>query len=116
MKAYRVRNDEVCVLTLHLKRKWWEQIRDGVKTVELRRANDYWRRRLIGRHYDKVHLLMGYPKRGEKSRTLKRKWRSVSIASVLHEEFGALPVEVFAIDVGEEIEANERTLIPANRH
>lgn len=88
------------VLRLNLKRKWWEQIRDGYKTVELRRATDFWRKRLIGQHYDEIHLCLGYPKRGDESRTLRRKWRCVAKETVLHEEFGHIPVDVFVIDVG----------------
>jgi len=88
------------ILRLNLKRKWWEQIRDGVKTVELRLATDFWRKRLIGKHYDEIHLCLGYPKRDDESRTLRRKWRGVAKETVLHEEFGNSPVEVFAIDVG----------------
>ena len=88
------------ILRLNLKRKWWEQIRDGVKTTELRLANDYWRKRLVGRVYDEIHLCLGYPKKGDDSRVLKRKWRSIAMETVLHEEFGDEPVEVFVIEVG----------------
>jgi len=88
------------ILRLNLKRKWWEQIRDGEKTVELRLATEYWRKRLIGREYDEINLCLGYPKRGDESRTLRRKWRMVTKEMVLHEEFGSEPVEVFCIDVG----------------
>jgi len=88
------------ILRLNLKRKWWEQIRDGGKTVELRLAKNYWRKRLIGREYDEIHLCLGYPKRGDESRTLRRKWRMVAKETVLHEEFGPEPVAVFCIDVG----------------
>lgn len=88
------------ILRLNLKRKWWEQIRDGEKTVELRLATEYWRKRLIGREYDEIHLCLGYPKRGDEIRTLRRKWRMVAKERVLHEEFGPEPVDVFCIDVG----------------
>lgn len=90
-------------LILHLKRKWWEQIRDGTKTVELRIANDYWRKRLVGREYDEIHLWLGYPKKSDKSKLLKRKWRCIAKETVVHEEFGNNPVDVFVIDVGEGI-------------
>lgn len=91
------------ILTLHLKRKWWEQIRDGKKTVELRLATSYWRNRLIGRQYDEIHLKLGYPKRDDESKTITRKWRCVSKETILHEEFGANPVEVFVIDVSMQV-------------
>lgn len=87
------------ILRLHLRRKWWDQIRDGKKTVELRRATDYWRKRLIGREYDEIYLCLGYPKAGDESHILRRKWRLVAKEVVLHEEFGSKPIEVFVIDV-----------------
>lgn len=87
------------VLRLNLKRKWWEQIKAGTKTVELRRTTDFWRKRLVGRHYDEIHLCLGYPKRDDAERILRRKWRCIAKETVLHEEFGAVPVEVFVIDV-----------------
>ena len=91
------------ILTLRLKGKWWDQIASGEKTTELRLATDYWRKRLIGRHYDEIHIWLGYPPKTETDKLLRRKWRLVSKETVLHEEFGATPVEVFAIDVSETI-------------
>lgn len=90
---------DVSVLRLNLKRKWWEQIRDGEKTTELRRVTDFWRKRLVGRDYDEIHLCLGYPKKGDDSRVLKRKWKGHFVATIKHEEFGVDPVDVFCIDV-----------------
>ena len=87
------------ILRLNLKRKWWEQIKAGTKREELRLATDYWRKRLEGREYDEVHLLLGYPKRGDESRTIRRKWAGYREVELTHEEFGPLPVDVLAIDV-----------------
>lgn len=36
----------VRTIHIHLKRKWYEAIRDGVKTTEVRSFNQYWRSRL----------------------------------------------------------------------
>lgn len=36
------------VLTLNLKRKYWEQIRDGEKHMEYREIKPYWTKRLLG--------------------------------------------------------------------
>ena len=88
------------VLTLRLKTKWWEQIARGEKTVELRLATDYWRKRLIGREYDEIHIWKGYPPKTDTSKLLRRKWECVAKETVLHEEFGDKPVEVFCISVG----------------
>ena len=88
------------VLTLRLKGKWWDQIASGEKTVELRLATDYWRKRLIGREFDEIHIWRGYPSRSDVSKLLVRKWEGVAKEIVLHEEFGPDPVEVFCISVG----------------
>ena len=96
----QTRENNMRILRLNLKRKSWEQIRDGNKTVELRRATDYWRERLVGREYDEIHLCLRSPKRGDETHILRRKWRLVAKEVVLHEEFGPEPVEVFCIDVG----------------
>jgi hypothetical protein len=90
------------VLRLNLKRKWFEQIKDGSKTVEYRLDTDYWRKRLVGRDYDEVHLLLGYPKAGDESRIIRRKYKGYTVGIVLSEEFGSNPVVVFKIDVSEE--------------
>ena len=87
------------ILRLNLKKKWWQQIRDGEKHNEMRLATDYWQKRLMGREYDEIHLCLGYPKKGDESRILKRKWQQVIKKIVRHEEFGEKPVEVFVIDV-----------------
>lgn len=88
------------VLTLRLKGKWWDQIASGEKTVELRLATDYWRKRLIGRHYDEIHIWKGYPPKTDTSKLLRRKWQMVAKETIVHEEFGPEPVEVFCISVG----------------
>lgn len=90
------------ILRLNLKRKWWEQIRDGEKTVELRLATDYWRKRLVGQVYDEIHLCLGYPKAGDVDKVLRRKWRMIAKETVIHPEFGPNPVDVFVIDVAKE--------------
>lgn len=88
------------ILRLNLKRKWWEQIRDGEKTCEYRLVNDHWSKRLGHADFDEVHLCLGYPPASDESRILKRKFIQVSIETILHEEFGDEPVEVFAIELG----------------
>lgn len=87
------------VLRLNLKREYWEQIRDGVKVVEFRLQTPYWRKRLIGVEYEEVHLLLGYPRRGDESRIIRKRWNGVTEDRIIHNHFGAAPVDVFAIDV-----------------
>jgi len=89
------------VLHLHLKKKNFDAIASGEKTLEFRRVTDYWRKRLIGRHYDEIWLYCGYPKIGDKSKIIKRRWTLVAKEIILHEEFGDEPVEVFCISVSE---------------
>lgn len=88
------------VLRIHLKAKYWHAINTGEKPMEYRLANDYWERRLRGAPYDEIHLLLGYPKRGDESKTLRRKWTGYpQQIRLLHPEFGEHPVAVYAIDV-----------------
>lgn len=90
------------ILRLNLKREYWEAIRDGEKIYELRRATPYWRKRLRGTRYDEIHLCLGYPKRNDESRILRRKWRTApAIINTKHPEFGEMHVDVFCIDVRE---------------
>ena len=88
-------------LVLNLKREYWEAIKAGTKTVEYRLANDYWRKRLAGKIFDSVELRLGYPRSGDESRILRRKYRGVTIGTITHPLFGAGEVEVFQIDVSE---------------
>ena len=52
--------DEIKILRLHLKKKYWEQIKAGTKTLEYRLANDYWRKRLVGRSAVVLILFLGF--------------------------------------------------------
>jgi hypothetical protein len=93
------------VLTLHLKRKWWEQIKAGTKTEELRQATAY-NVKLIGHgQFDVIAILLGYPKKTDASRRLEFYWKGYTMKSVIHEEFGAFPREVIAIDLSAPVTA-----------
>lgn len=91
-------------LVLHLKREYWEAIRDGRKTHEFRMQTPYWNRRLGHADIERIVLCLGYPKRGDESRRLYRKWNGYTPAIITHKVFGVNsgPVEVWAIDVTEE--------------
>lgn len=67
-------------LTLHLKREWFEMIRDGVKLHEYRENTVYWQRRLYTsmnannpnfKKFDKLVFTLGYPKADDTSRRLE---------------------------------------------
>lgn len=94
-------------LVLRLKAKWWDQIAAGVKSIELRRATEYWRLRLAGRQYDEIHLWRGYPPGDRVDMLLRRRWVSALARTVTHPEFGPDPVEVFEIDVSQPIISRE---------
>lgn len=87
------------ILRLNLKTKWWNQIKSGEKSDELRLATDYWKKRLIGRNYQEVHLLRGYPKQGDTESLIRRKFGGITEQTIVHEEFGPNPVKVFVIEV-----------------
>lgn len=86
------------VLRLNLAGIYFDQIAAGTKTKEYRLAAK-WERRLTGRQYNEIHLLRGYPRRGDESRLLRRAWRGFSIETITHPHFGAAAVRVLAIDV-----------------
>lgn len=65
-------------LVLNLKKEWYDKIASGEKTVEYRKFNDYWARRLLVsggdwrkcdsgifsmRHYDEIELRLGYSRK-----------------------------------------------------
>lgn len=85
------------ILRLHLKAKWWNQIKDGSKYCEYRIATPYWQKRLEGKDYDIAELYLGYPKKGDESRVLRKRISYIRKRGLLHEEFGPKPVKVYAI-------------------
>ena len=89
----------MAILTLHLKREYWEQIKSGEKTEEYRLATPYWCRRLDGRKYDEIILCCGYPKKSDHAKRIIRAWHGVYSKAITHPLFGPEPVIVFAIPV-----------------
>lgn len=91
-------------LTLHVRKKYFDEIKSGKKLEEYRLATPYWRRRIIGpplrgENIDSVLIALGYPPKTDTSRFLERKWNGFLIKSIIHPEFGNKPVMVYAIDV-----------------
>jgi len=94
------------ILTLHLKWKWFEEIKSGLKPFEYRAASEYWRKRLVGREYDEIHLMLGYPSGNDADRIIRRKFNGVFPAVLInHPEFGNGDVPVYAIDVSVKIKS-----------
>jgi hypothetical protein len=84
-------------LVLHLKKKYFDQIKAGDKTEEYREVKPYWVERLEGREYENIVLFMGYPKAEETDKCIVRPWTGYTRKTITHENFGTSPVEVFAI-------------------
>jgi hypothetical protein len=89
----------VAVLFLPLKGFYFEEIRAGRKPEEFRLANGYWRKLLVGRHYDFVLLTRGYPRADGFHPQLLVPWRGYIPRTIIHPHFGIARVTVFAIDV-----------------
>jgi ASC-1-like (ASCH) protein len=58
------------ILYLHIKGKYFEQIKSGKKSEEYRLFNNFWCARLDMRTFDEVHILKGYPKKSDLTRRL----------------------------------------------
>lgn len=85
-------------LHLHVKSCYFEEIKAGVKKHEYRLANEYWRKRLLGRSYDAVVIYNAY-KPGPENR-LEFPWNGVGlIANFTHPHFGAESVTVYSVPV-----------------
>ena len=89
-------------LVLHVKKVYFEEIRDGHKMFEYRERTAYWSKRLRGREYNGVVVCCGYPKAGNASRILYRRWNGYMEQTIIHEHFGWRPTPVFSIDVSAE--------------
>lgn len=50
------------ILHLTLKRKWFDLIASGKKTVEYRKYTPYWEKRLVGKGFTEIHFRNGYSK------------------------------------------------------
>jgi hypothetical protein len=86
-------------LHLNLKGCYFDDIAAKKKPFEYRLKNEYWRRRLEGRHYDNIHIKKGYPKATDTSRIITKPYRGYEEQTITHPHFGPLPVEVYAIHV-----------------
>lgn len=91
-------------LVLHLKREYWQAIKNGQKIEEYRERGPYWGKRLRNREYSEIQLLLGYPRRGDTTKTLRRKWNGYKERTLIdHPLWGKGCVPVFVIDVSQEV-------------
>ncbi|MGL5658470.1 MAG: hypothetical protein ACRDDK_05265 [Cetobacterium sp.] len=87
------------ILTLNLKREYFEQIKNGIKTEEYRLCTPYWQKRLEGKTFDKVIIKLGYPKNSEVEKIMEFTWRGYKKRKITHKHFGSTPVKVYAIKI-----------------
>ena len=93
-------------LVLPLKREFFNAIKAGTKPEEFRLRNDYWRKRLEGKTFDRVVLTLGYPKRDDAERRIVLPWQGYRECQITHPLFGASPVDVYAINVTHNAQVN----------
>lgn len=60
-------------------------------------TDNYWKKRLINRTYDRLIITRGYPRKDDNERILTMHYRGYEIKTINHEFFGNNPVKVFAI-------------------
>lgn len=88
------------ILHINVKKEYFYQIKSGEKIFEFRLCEKvFWQKRLIGKHYDLIHIKLGYPKNGDKERIIERPYMDFSRFIIKHKHFGIDPVKVFAIKV-----------------
>lgn len=97
-------------LVIPLNGEYFDAIQSGEKTEEYRLCTDYWKKRLVGRHYDEIIFTRGYPKRCDESRRMYFKYGGYRLKTITHKHFGSEPVEVFAIQFYEEPSALDMAL------
>jgi len=85
------------ILHLNLKKEYFLDIKSQNKPFEFRLKTPYWKKRLIGKHYDEVHFKLGYPGAEDNSRIIKREYLGFENQEINHKHFGKDEVEVFAI-------------------
>lgn len=85
------------ILQLAVKTEYFEAIKDGSKKFEYRLFNEYWKKRLVDKKYDKLIITKGYPKKDDSSRKLIFNYFGYEIQKIKHKHFGNEEVNVFAI-------------------
>ncbi len=86
-------------LILPLKREYFELIKNGSKQFEYRLFNDYWRKRIEGKNYDRIVLTLGYPRKDDSDRRIVRVYKKPEVITIQHPHFGNEPVKVYSFDV-----------------
>ena len=75
------------ILHLHVKAKYFNEIKSGIKAEEYRLFNSYWCNRLDFKTFDEVHILSGYPKKDDLSKRIIFPWMGYEMKKMKHPEF-----------------------------
>lgn len=86
-------------LQLAVNGEYFDQMKRGEKIFEYRLVNDYWRKRLVNREYERLIITKGYPRADDTDRRIDVPYRGYELQTITHKHFGADPVNVFAINV-----------------
>lgn len=86
-------------LQLAVNGEYFDQMKSGEKKFEYRLLNDYWRKRLVNREYDRLIITRGYPRADDSGRRIDVPYQGYKVQSIIHKHFGPDPVNVFAIKV-----------------
>ena len=88
------------LLRLPMKGEYFDAIQAGTKLEEYRLVTPYWCKRIMGKSFDGIEMMRGYPSRSTEPRKfLQRPWRGYAIKKITHPHFGPDEVAVFAIKV-----------------
>lgn len=67
-------------LSIHLKKEWFDAIKNGSKLYEIRPCTPYWTKRL-SKEYDTIVFALGYPKKGDWVKIIHKTFESSSKVS-----------------------------------
>jgi hypothetical protein len=81
-------------LILHVKKKYFDEVKAGTKKEEYREYKDYWIKRLVGKDFRTVTIQLGYS-----NQRLVFPYKGYRISTIKHLEFagGQKAVPVFII-------------------
>lgn len=84
-------------LIFHVRKKYFDQIKAGIKDREYRLPTGYWTARLGSGNITNIIVYSGYPNKVDIERMLIFPWKGYILTQIQHEEFGKDPVFVYAI-------------------
>lgn len=89
----------MAALQLAVNGEYFDEMATGTKVFEFRERNDYWRKRLENREYDRLVITKGYPSRDDLSRRIEVPYLGYELQTITHKHFGNVPLDVYAIRV-----------------